>query len=151
MVRGVSGPGSRLTFDGLLDGTYGLVIEVDAQDPRVACELEHDALHIGTIAGAMLRTEPEPHQDLVARRSDQRPPGSPAGKVDVPVGQRGVAHPCADVADRTDHVGAELLGPVPLSRCGIGQRRAPYELERGDERGDRYAVDPRADQRAEPL
>ena len=56
MVRGVSGPGSRLTFDGLLDGAYGLVVEVDAEDPSMSRELEHDALHIGTIAGAMLRT-----------------------------------------------------------------------------------------------
>ena len=87
MVRGVSGPGSRLTFDGLLDGTYGLVIEVDAQDPRVACELEHDALHIGTIAGAMLRTKPEPHEDLIARRGHERPGGGPAREVDVPVGE----------------------------------------------------------------
>src|SRR5665811_2184709 len=123
MVRGVSGPGSRLTFDGLLDGTYGLVIEVDAQDPRVACDLEHDALHIGTIAGAMLRTEPEPHEDLVARGGDERPPGRPAREVDVTVGEGRVANPRADVADRADHVGAELLGPVPLSRCGISQGR----------------------------
>src|SRR5664280_440694 len=151
MVRGVSGPGSRLTFDGLLDRAYGLVVEVDAEDPGVARELEHDALHVGTIAGAVLRTKPEPHEDLVARRSHERPRGRPAGKVDVPVGQRGVADPGADVADRADHVGAELLGPVPLPGRGIGKRRPPYKLERGNESRDRYAVDPGADQRTEPL
>ena len=87
MGRGRSGPGPRLAFDGHLDRAYGLVIEVDAQDPRVAGELEHDPLHVGTIAGAMLRAEPEPHEDLVARGGDERPAGRPAREVDVPVGE----------------------------------------------------------------
>src|SRR5450759_2960600 len=151
MGRRRSGPSSRLTFDGLLDRSYSLVVEVDAEDPRVSGELKHDALHVGTIAGAMLRAEPEPHEDLVARRGHEGSPGSPTREVDVAVGERGVSHPRADVADRTDHVGAQLLGPVPLSRCGVSQGRPPYELERGNERGDRYAVDPRADERTEPL
>ena len=87
MGRGRSGPSSRLTFDGLLDRTYGLVVEVDAENPSMSRELEHDALHVGSIACAMLRTEPEPHEDLVARRGHERPGGGPAREVDVPVGE----------------------------------------------------------------
>ncbi len=99
----------------------------------------------------MLGAKPQPHEDLVARRDHQCPPGGPAREVDVSVSEGRVSHPRADVADRADHVGPELLGPVPLSGGGISEGRAPYELERRDQCRNRYAVDAGADERPEPL
>jgi hypothetical protein len=68
-----SGSRPRLTFDGLLDRSYGLVVEVDAEYAGVAGELEDDPLDVGAVAGAVLGSEPETHEDLVARRGCERP------------------------------------------------------------------------------
>ena len=81
-------------------------------------------------------------QQLVAGRGRERPGRGPASQLDVGVGERPVGQLDADVADDRDHVGPQTLRPVPLSRCGIGERCTADELEGGLQTARARPVDP---------